>query len=178
MAKSMQQIMQTAEIIPGGFWDQSVCTHTTRTTKREGMTTEELSPLVKPGEYQLVYVGRYTCYLHGKRPKLAVKFRIVDPGEYFEKELERWYNCKRLISKPGNNGRFVPPRHGDFLLEYTTLFPTVLTRNCRLDRISFTPFKSCVVSGRVDTVTRNSKQRGLPEVLQYSTIRELRKVGA
>ncbi len=149
-----------------------------RTAKSKGITTDELSPLIKPGDYQLFYIGRYTTYLHGQSPKLALKFRIVDQGDCFEKELERWYNCKRLIGKPGNNGGFVPPRHGDFLLEYTTLFPLALTRNCRLDRISFTPFKNSIVTGRVDTVTRNSKQRELPEPLQYSTIRELLKVGA
>ena len=145
--------------------------------KSKGMTTNELSPLVKPGEYQMVYVTRSTTYVY-KTPKLVIRFRIVDSGEFFGVELERWYNCKRLIGKPGNNGGFVPPRHGDFLLEYTTLFPTALTRDCRLDRISFTPFKNSILTGKVDTVTRNSKQRELPQTLQYSVVRELLKVGA
>lgn len=149
-----------------------------RTAKSKGLTTDELSPLVKPGEYQLFYIGRYTAYLRGHNPKLALKFRIQNPGKFYEVELVRWYNCKRLIGKPGNNGGFVPPRHGDFLLEYTTLFPLALTRQCRLDRISFTPFKNSIVTGRVGTVTHNSKQRELSETLQYSVISELLKVGA
>ena len=160
------------------FRERPKRTPSMRTTKSKGMTTEELSPLVKPGDYQLFYIGRYTAYLHGQSPKLALKFRIQDPGKFYGVELERWYNCKRLLGKPGNNGGFVPPRHGDFLLEYTTLFPLALTRDCRLDRISFTPFKNSIVIGKVNTVTRNSKQRELPETLQYSTIRELLKVGA
>lgn len=149
-----------------------------RTAKSKGITTDELSPLVKPGEYQLFYIGRYTAYLHGHNPKLALKFRIQDPGKFYKVELVRWYNCKRLIGNPGNNGGFVPPRHGDFLLEYTTLFPLALTRQCHLDRISFTPFKNSIVIGRVVTVKRNSKQRDLPEPLQYSVIHELLEVGA
>lgn len=173
-----ETLPQTAEIIPVRFRNQSAGEPSTRTAKRKGMTTEELSPLVAPGDYQMAYIGRYTAYLHGSHPKLALKFRIVDMGDYFEAELERWYNCKRLIGKPGNNGLFVPPRHGIFLLEYATLFPTVLTRDSRLDKISFTPFKNNIVTGTVGTVKKNSTQDNLPEVLQYSTIRKLLKAGA
>ena len=166
-----------ASVTPiGGF--RSKPAPVKRQAKAKGMTTDELSPLVEPGEYLMAYVGRYTTYLHGQSPKLALKFRIVEPGDAFEVELERWYNCKKLIGKPGNNGGFVPPRHGEFLLEYTTLFPLALTRHTRLDRISFTPLKNTVITGRVDTVKRNSKQKKLPDALQYSTIRELLKVGA
>lgn len=175
MAESIQQ---TADIIRHEFRENSTGKPAKRTAKSKGMTTDELSPLVKPGDYQLAYIGRYTAYMHGRNPKLALKFRIVDMGEFFEVELERWFNVKRLTGKPGNNGMFVPPRHGDFLLEYTTLFPTVLTRKTRLDRISFTPFRNITVTGTVGTVTKNSTQDVLPEVLQYSTIRKLLRAGA
>ncbi len=171
-------IQQTAEIIRHEFRADQAGKPAKRAAKSKGMTTDELSPLVKPGDYQMVYIGRYTAYLHGHNPKLALRFHITDMGECFEVELERWYNCKRLIGKPGNNGRFVPHRHGAFLLEYATLFPTDLTRESRLDRISFTPFKSSIVTGTVGTVKQNSKQTKLPEVLQYSTIRKLLRSGA
>ena len=149
-----------------------------RATKGKGLTIDELSPLIEPGDYMMAYIGRHTAYLHGRTPKLALNFRIVDPGPFFEVELERWYNCKRLVGKPGKNGNFLPPVNGSFLMEYANLFPTVLTRKSRLDRVSFLPFKNTVLTGRVETVKRNSTQKELPEVLQYSTIRELLKAGA
>ena len=145
--------------------------------KSKGMTTNELSPLVKPGKYQMVYVTRSTTYVY-KTPKLVIRFRIVDSGEFFGVELERWYNCKRLIGKTGKNGGFVAKRHGNFLLEYCTLFPTAFTRDSRLDRISFKPFVNNLITGKVVTVKRNSRQRDIPAQLQYSIIRELIRAGA
>ena len=140
--------------------------------KSKGRTSQEIAPLVEPGEYAMVYVTRFTTYVH-KTPKLAIRFRIVEHGECFGIELERWFNCKRLIGKPGKNGGFMPPRHGGFLIEYCTLFPLELTRNSRLDRVSFKPFKNSIIVGKVKTVKRNSQQRNIPEPLQYSTIKEL-----
>ena len=124
----------------------------------------------------MVYVTRFTTYVH-KTPKLCIRFRIVDQGDFVNVELERWYNCKRLVGKPGKNGGFMPPRHGDFLHEYCTLFPLALTRETRLDRISFKPMVSSLITGKVETVKRNSKQRDIPTPLQYSTIRTLIKAG-
>jgi hypothetical protein len=136
-----------------------------------------MSPLVAPGEYRMVYVFRFTAYLRNQ-PKLAVRFRIIDQGEFFGVELERWYNCKRLIGKPGKNGGFMPKRHGVFLHEYCTLFPSELTRHSRLDRISFKPVVNSVIAGRIETVTKNAEQRDIPIPLQYSVIRELIRAGA
>jgi len=176
----MTQIIPQSSVTPiNEFRGSSSREPTKHADKSKGMTIDELSPLVKPGEYQMAYIGRFTAYMHGHSPKLALRFRIVDIGEFFEVELTRWYNMKRLIGKPGNNGRFVPPRHGGFLLEYATLFPAAISRNSRLDRLSFKPFKSTIVTAEVETVKRGSdkKEPKRPEVLQYSTIRKLLRAG-
>ena len=66
----------------------------------------EPQTVVKPGQYQLAFVRYKTALLYGKAAKVGLKFRIVDLGPYFEKELYRWYNVKRLIGSPGKSGKF------------------------------------------------------------------------
>ena len=134
----------------------------------------DLPPLVEPGTYSLVFVRHHTAVLFGNAPKIALRFRIVDQGTHYGTELERWYNVKRLIGKAGNGGRFQVTARSDFVLEYLTLFTEQVKR---LDRISMRPFKHCMIKGRIDTVKQNSKQRKLPDLLQYSVIRELLETG-
>ena len=135
----------------------------------------ECSPLVAPDIYRLRFVGYRTALVYRKAPKVALLFRIIDQGEYYETEVSRWYNVKRLMGKPGKSGKFQIGRYSDFLREYLTLFPDAANR---LDRISFKPYRSNVITGRIETVTRNAKQKPLPELMQYSIIRELLEAGA
>jgi hypothetical protein len=135
----------------------------------------DLSPLVKPGVYSMVFVSHRTALCFGTAPKIALKFRIADQGEFFGIELERWYNAKRLIGKPCKGGCFHVAARSDFVLEYLTLFTDPIRR---LDRITLRPFKHCMITGRIETVTQNAKQRALPDLLQYSVIRELLRTGA
>jgi len=134
----------------------------------------ECSPLVKPGNYRLGFVGYRTALVYRKAPKVALRFRIVDQGEFYETEISRWNNVKRLIGQPGKSGKFQIGRYSDFLREYLTLFPDAADR---LDRISFKPYRSNVITGRIETVTHNSRQQPLPELMQYSIIRELLEIG-
>ena len=135
----------------------------------------ECSPLVPPGTYRLGFVGYRTALVYRIAPKVALMFRIIDQGEYYETEVARWYNVKRIIGQPGKSGKFQIGRYSDFLREYLTLFPDAADR---LDRISFKPYRSNVITGRIETVTRNSRQQPLPALMQYSIIRELLGVGA
>lgn len=135
----------------------------------------EPQTVVEPGVYRLAFVSNRTALLYQRAAKLALRFRIIDQGEHFEKELDRWYNVKRLIGKPGKGGRFQVGAHCDFLREYLSLFPDQMKR---LDRMSFKPFRSVIITGRIDTVTHNKKQQPLPPPLQYSIIRELLETGA
>lgn len=134
----------------------------------------ECSPLVEPGIYRLGFIGYRTALVYRKAPKVALMFRIIDQGEYYKTEVSRWYNVKRIIGKPGKSGKFQIGRYSDFLREYLTLFPDAVNR---LDRISFKPYRSNVITGKIETVTRNSRQQALPELMQYSIIRELLEVG-
>ena len=134
---------------------------------------DQLPPLVKPGVYDLAFIDYKTAMMFkGKAPKLIMNFRIVTLGEFFETELVRYYNVKRVIGKPQRHGRFKPASKGSFLREYMTLFTG---RVDRLDRIPMSHFESALIEGVVDTVKR-AQGRDIPGELQYSIITELRRL--
>jgi hypothetical protein len=133
----------------------------------------ERNTVVEPGVYQLAFVEYETKLAFQKAAKLALRFRILDMGPYHGKELIRWYNVKRLNGNPKKGGKFQAAARGDFLREYLTLFPDQAQH---LDRMSFKPFRNAIITGRVDTIRTDSKQKPLPEPLQYSIIRELLEV--
>lgn len=125
--------------------------------------------LVEPGEYELIFQHHRTAFLFKKAPKLCLYFKIVTPGKFNGIQLARWYNVKRISGKPRKGGAFTIGWHCDFLREYVTLFGVPN----RIDRISTQRFKTVVVKGRVFTVTKDSSQRGIPDKLQYSIVKEL-----
>ena len=108
----------------------------------------------------------------GKAPKLIMNFRIVTFGDYFETELSRYYNVKRIIGKPQRFGCFKPSMKGAFLREYMTLFTGKVNR---LDRIPMSYFENAIIEGHVETVKR-AQGKNIPTELQYSVITELRRV--
>tara|TARA_R110000782_G_scaffold24497_5_gene63806 strand:- start:224 stop:667 length:444 start_codon:yes stop_codon:yes gene_type:complete len=134
---------------------------------------DDLPPLVKPGVYDLAFVDYRTAMMFmGKAPKLVMTFRIVTMGEFFEVELQRYYNVKRIYGKPQRYGRFKPSSRGAFLREYLTLFSGM---GSRIDRIPMSKFENALIEGKVETVTR-SQGKDIPKELQYSVIKELRSV--
>ncbi len=140
-------------------------------TLPEVSVADELPPLVKPGIYDLAFIDYKTAMMfQGKAPKLMMNFRIVTFGEYFETELNRYYNVQRIIGQPQRHGRFKCSAKGDFLREYMTLFTGKANR---LDRIPMSNFENVIIEGRVNTVKR-SRGKDIPTELQYSVITELR----
>ena len=123
--------------------------------------------LVPDGEYELCYQYHETWKYQGKYPKVVFWFKIVSIGEHFEKLLPRYFNVRRIIGKPSKNGRFVPGRSSDFLLEYCNLFPR---RFSRLDRIPLSLLENELILATTRTVTTNREQRNLPDLLKYSVI--------
>ena len=139
----------------------------------EVSVADDLPPLVKPGTYDLVLVDFKTAIMFaGKAPKLIMAFRIVSLGKYFETELSRYYNVKRIIGKPQLFGRFQCSKKGDFLREYMTLFTGKISRT---DRVPMSYYENVIIEGKVDTV-KVSRGKGIPKELQYSVIRGLRRL--
>lgn len=139
----------------------------------EAIVADDIPPLVKPGVYDLAFVDFKTAIMFkGKAPKLIMNFRIITFGDYFETELSRYYNVKRIIGKPQRYGCFKCSKTGLFLREYMTLFTG---RVSRLDRIPMSHFENVIIEGIINTVTR-SQGRHIPKELQYSVITELRRL--
>lgn len=137
--------------------------------------SDDYRPLLPEGEYQLKLLAHGTELHFGKKPRLVLKFSVVDFGQQQGTVLFRYYNVDKLLSKAGKNGRFKPPRNGDFMMEY---FKVV--SGCgkpRLDRIPLEPLYKSIIVGRVRTVDRNSQQKALPEQLKYSVVAELLRAG-
>ena len=134
---------------------------------------DDLPPLVKPGVYDLAFIDYKTAMMFmGKAPKVIMTFRIVTMGESFGVDLNRYYNVKRIYGKPQRHGRFKPASTGAFLREYMTLFTGKVGRR---DRIPMSYFENVLIEGKVETVER-SNGKDIPKELQYSVIRELRRV--
>ncbi len=127
-------------------------------------------PYVKAGTYSVAFVGYRTAIMFAKAPKLELKFKITDFGDYFETEISRWYNVQR-IGKQGANGTFKVGRNSAFIREYARLFLQQITK--LLDRVPMTAFDNCIMKAKVRLVTKDGAQRELAEPLQYSVISEL-----
>jgi hypothetical protein len=129
---------------------------------------------VPPGIYHVAFVDWSTCVLFGKARKLALTFRIVDPGESFGKQVNRWYNTARLIGRPGPHGRFKATKGSDFIADYVRL----VGMPSRTDRASLTKLMPLLIKAEVSTVTTNQVQKEIAEPLRYSVVRRLISVEA
>lgn len=141
-----------------------------KTDKRQsGFEVEDFRPLIRPGIYEMALITYRTASYH-RSPKLVLKFRIVSYGEFFETEVERFYNVKSIKGKPGGKGFFKVGARGDFIREYCLISQASINR---LDRIAMTPLFNVVVIGKIETVKLDSKQRSIPEQLRYSKVSEI-----
>lgn len=137
--------------------------------REHGLIEGEKPILVEPGVYDLSFQYHKTHFLFGRAAKLCCYFNIVSYGKYFEVSVCRYYNVNSLTSKPRKSGGFKVGWKSDFVREYATLFGIPP----RLNRISTEIFRTAIVRGRIDTVTKNSRGKVIPEPLRYSVISEL-----
>ena len=135
--------------------------------------TDEKPPIIKPGTYELAFVGFQTALMFARAQKLIMQFRVITLGEYFGVNLYRYYNVQGFCGKPGKNGRFKVGWKSDFAREYASLFGELPKR---ADRFPMTPFSENIIRGRVATVKVGSRQRKLAKPCHYSVINELLEV--
>jgi len=138
-----------------------------------GIITDEKPPLIKPGIYDLSFVGFKTALMFSRAQKLIMQFRVITLGEFFDVDLYRYFNVQGFCGKPGKNGRFKVGWKSDFAREYAALFGELPKRP---DRFSMSRFNEKIIRGRVSTVKVGSRQRKLHKVCQYSVINELIEV--
>jgi hypothetical protein len=124
--------------------------------------------LIPEGAYHAVYVSHSTT--NGTfGPKLKITFRIVTQGEHYEVLVDGWYNLKGTGEKTGKRGKVIVSRHSKFVGEMLKIFQTKI----RLTRISPAMLSGHVIQINVRTVKKNSLQKTLPEILQYSTVESM-----
>ena len=132
--------------------------------------SDDLLPKIKSGVYDLAFVEHETARMFkGKAHKLAMWFRIVTFGEYFEVLLPRYYNVQNVAKRRTKNGTFKAGPKSDFMREYCTLFPG---RVGRLDRVPMSPFRHSIIKGKISLV-KEARGHKIPAELQYSRIEQL-----
>jgi hypothetical protein len=130
---------------------------------------EGFRPLVRPGIYEMALIN-YRTASYFRSPKLVLTFRIVTFGEFFGTEVDRFYNVKCIKGKPARRGLFKVGARSDFIREYCLISHASINR---LDRISMTPLFNAVVTGKIETVKLDSRQRSIPEQIKYSRVSEI-----
>ncbi len=134
-----------------------------------GWLEDDLS-LLPEGEYRLGYIDYRTCIAFNV-PRVVVRFKILDFGEHFGKQLERWYRVGSLRGKPRKFGDFRVGKRSDFFRDYLRVIgaPTANRR----DRLSFTSLKNKVVVGSIRTVVEGRDQEKLETGARYSVVNRL-----
>ena len=123
--------------------------------------------LVPPGLYRLAY-KRMALVKRFDRGVLELWFTIADLGPFFELEVPRYYN----VSFGNKRNQFSARPQSDFVLEYCSLFG----QRPKFERSPLGAFETHLVEGLIQSVTKNHRQKAIPEPARYSTIRELRRV--
>lgn len=124
--------------------------------------------LIPPGEYQATYVKHETAFIY-KTAKVFVHFRIYG-GDYDGMKLFRAYRVHDLRGRPRKNGSF-RLKHSQAL--YRQFVRMTVSGRERPDRISLMRLRGCLIRVSVRTVQKDSRQRELPEALQYSVVDEM-----
>lgn len=133
----------------------------------DSVTTDD-SPLIPEGDYQMTYARHSTYLFMGRQPKVAVYFRIVEPGDYYELVLPAYYNVKEFIGKRGKSGRFRAAKKSNLARDYCRVFPN--DSFPRLDRLPMSNMASVLILGTVRTVQKDALQRDIPEAVRYSKV--------
>lgn len=131
-------------------------------------------PLIKPGTYSLKFTGWETKRIFNTG-KVSLWFQVMDYGEFFGVRIARHYNAKKLKGKTGKKGGFVAGKCSDLAREIITVLDMAgdSTGAIRLDRLPVSNLEKHVITGKVQTVSHDSKREAIPASLQYSVISKL-----
>jgi hypothetical protein len=127
--------------------------------------------LIKPGSYKVILIRYWKGYLYGGTPKFILVFKIISGGIHNGVHLYRCYNIKGLTKR---KEVVTKGWHSDFVREYSKLFGAPR----KLRDIRIVEFKNKVFVCSVRAVTKDYKQRTLPDDMRYSVIDELIEVYA
>jgi hypothetical protein len=83
--------------------------------------------------------------------------------------IDGWYNLKDTGEKTGKRGKVILSKHSKFVEEMLKIFQIKM----RIKRISPAMLLGHVIVISVRTVKKNSHQKILSEILQYSTVESM-----
>ncbi len=126
-------------------------------------------PQIEPGIYEVAYISHMTWYYLNRQPKLRVDFKIVSMGPYLGLIFSRFYNIKKIVGKPGRNGRFNAGWSTDFARE----FARVIDMPKRSDRFSMSKLKNFILEVEIADVTKDRNLCDLHESSRYSVIKRI-----
>lgn len=129
-------------------------------------------PLLPEAEYLMAYTHHETAMLFNT-PKVFVHFRITEPGPYLIQRLYGAYRASELMGRPGKNGRFKLKHRSELYLTMCWLYQA---RKLRPDRMSLRDLKQAVLRVSVRTVTKDYKQRPLPDCERYSVVDAIKAI--
>jgi hypothetical protein len=131
-------------------------------------------PLIKSGTYALKFTGWETKRMFNTG-KVSLWFQVVDYGESFGVRLARHYNAQKLKGKTGKKGGFVVGKCSSLAREVFDVLERAghNMHGVRLDRLRLSLLEAHIITGKVKTVTHDSKRKPIPASLQYSVIEEL-----
>lgn len=131
-------------------------------------------PLIKPGTYALKFTGWETKRIFNTG-KVSLWFEVVDYGESFGVRLARHYNASKLKGKPAKKGGFKAGKFSDLAREVFRVLELAghPTKGIRLDRLPLPLLEAHIITGKVKTVTHDSRREPIPQGLQYSVIGKL-----
>ena len=121
-------------------------------------------PRVPEGDYTVAYVKHKYQTMFAGQPKLILTLKIIDMGEYFETEVQRFYNVRRL----GKSYRPLPK--ADLTREMQNVFHVRSLEGVSI----FKELKRIEFVAEVRDVTTSSKQQELSDFNCYSVVARLK----
>ncbi len=136
------------------------------TQKEDDFEADETRPLIPEGSYQVCCIRIEKGASHFRSLKMFLRFKIVDPGQYFETELFMAMNL--IDTKTGKPFKKVP-RGSKYFEQWVIANNNIHPR--RKDRMSSTIFKNSVFEAIVRTVKPKFPDgTEKPECFHYSVV--------
>jgi hypothetical protein len=129
--------------------------------------TKYLPPKIPEGVYEGVFV-RYEMAVVFKCPKIFIYFRVTELGQYHGLELFRAYRVTTQ-PRPGKSAKLILKPRSELL----RMIQRLSGEKVRRDRASLSRLRGKVLRLKVRTVTKDYRQRDLPEFDQYSVIEDI-----
>ncbi len=121
-------------------------------------------PRVPEGDYTVAYVKHEYKTMFAGQPKLILTFRIIEMGEYFGTEVQRFYNVRRLAKS------YRPLPKADLTREMQNVFGVR-----SLDGISILKeLKKSELIVEIRDVKTSSRQEELTDLNSYSLVAKVK----